>query len=73
MEGKFRDNHFNGVATVIEKLFQIIKPTKAYFGEKDIQQLQIVRISSKSNKFKNNYYWCAYCKREKWFSNELKK
>lgn len=43
MEGKYRENHFNGVATIIEKLFKIIKPTKAYFGEKDIQQLQIVK------------------------------
>ena len=43
MEGKFRKNHFNGVATIIEKLFKIIEPNKAYFGEKDIQQLQIIR------------------------------
>ncbi len=43
MEGKFRKNHFNGVATIIEKLFKIIEPNKAYFGEKDIQQLQIIK------------------------------
>ena len=43
MEGKFRDNHFNGVGTIVKKLFDVLQPNKAYFGEKDFQQLQIVR------------------------------
>lgn len=43
MEGEYRSGHFDGVATIIKKLFDIIKPNKAYFGEKDYQQLLIVK------------------------------
>ncbi|MCK0130174.1 pantoate--beta-alanine ligase [Flavobacteriaceae bacterium F08102] len=48
MEGKFREGHFDGVGTIVRKFFQIIQPHHAYFGEKDFQQLQIIRSMVKS-------------------------
>ena len=58
MEGKFRPGHFNGVGTIVKRLFEIVTPTNAYFGEKDFQQLQIVKKLVEKNDLPVNVVGC---------------
>ena len=58
MEGQFRPGHFNGVGTIVKRLFEIVKPTNAYFGEKDFQQLQIVKKMTAKEKLPVNVIGC---------------
>ncbi|MEP6929661.1 MAG: pantoate--beta-alanine ligase [Flavobacterium sp.] len=64
MEGKFRPGHFNGVGTIVKRLFEIVTPTNAYFGEKDFQQLQIVKKMTEKNNMPVNVVGCPIFREE---------
>jgi pantoate--beta-alanine ligase len=59
MEGAFRDGHFDGVGTVVKALFEIVAPNKAYFGQKDFQQLQIIKKMVKKHRLNVKIKGCA--------------
>ena len=58
LEGKYRNNHFSGVGTIVSKLFNLFKPTKAFFGEKDFQQTRIIDRLIKIKKFQTELIIC---------------
>lgn len=58
MEGAHRPGHFDGVGTIVKKLFEAVQPTNAYFGEKDFQQLQIVKKLVEKNNIPVNIIGC---------------
>ena len=58
MEGRYRKGHFNGVATIVSHLFNIIQPNNAYFGEKDFQQLRIIQKLVRDNNIPVNVIGC---------------
>ena len=58
MEGKVRPGHFDGVATVVEKLLSMFKPNNAYFGEKDFQQLLLIKALVRKIKLDVNIIGC---------------
>jgi len=63
MEGKMRPGHFNGVCQVVSKLFTMVEPDKAYFGEKDYQQIAVIRAMIKQLGMKLEIVPCP-CVRE---------
>ena len=64
MEGRFRPGHFNGVCQIVSKLFMIVEPDRAYFGEKDFQQLAIIREMVKQMEFKLQIVGCPIVREE---------
>ena len=73
MEGKHRPNHFDGVATIVKKLFSAVLPSRAYFGEKDFQQLLIIKKLSEKVFPDIQIEARPIVREERRFSNEFKK
>lgn len=65
MEGAFRPGHFDGVGTVVSLLLKAVGPTKAYFGEKDFQQLQIIRRLTQIDSIDTQIVGCPIARSEK--------
>ncbi len=64
MEGTYREGHFNGVATVVKRLFEIVIPDRAYFGLKDYQQLLIIHKMTKDNNLPVEIVPCGIIREE---------
>lgn len=64
MEGKMRPGHFNGVVQIVSLLFDLVKPTRAYFGEKDFQQLAIIRHLVKQMHYNIQIVGCPIVREE---------
>lgn len=64
MEGKHRPGHFRGVALIVSKLFEMVKPDRAYFGEKDFQQVAIIKHITKQLKFDVEIVSCPIIREE---------
>tara|TARA_B110000444_G_C18847492_1_gene603094 strand:- start:3416 stop:4258 length:843 start_codon:yes stop_codon:yes gene_type:complete len=63
-EGKHRPGHFDGVIAVVDRLFNIVDPDRAYFGEKDLQQVAIVRRVVKEGRYKAKIISCELIRDE---------